>query len=198
MAAQPDKPPGPTATASLGIAQPIAEIPTARDAELEVISTESEATILVNQSVISRNGRAKIRLPPGLYTVSIARDGYRGAESAVVLMAGDRQSVTGQIQPLEAHGWRKFGIYALVFGAIAEGVAIFAHGEANKRFTGSNDFNTISGVEKGTQGFAIAMGIAGIAAITYDIIKNRHRVEAGPPTLLHPTQMGTAQDGAVP
>ena len=47
-----------------------------RTTQLEVISDPPEANILVNHISMARRGPAKLRLPPGLYSVALEREGF--------------------------------------------------------------------------------------------------------------------------
>jgi hypothetical protein len=44
-----------------------------------------------------RHGPPKLRLPPGLYSVALEREGFRGAKGAVTLVAGDHTTLTGTL-----------------------------------------------------------------------------------------------------
>ena len=191
--------PGPTAATpgpAAGAAVPASPIPSAsagpagldgaRDAQLEVIADPPEANILVNHISVSRRGPAKLRLPPGLYSVALEREGYRGAEGAVTLVAGDHTKLVGTLTETKTHGWRTLGFGLLVLGAASEAGGIYSHVEANNNRAGSADFNTYASWEKWTQGVAISAAVLAAASFVVDWAVNRDKADPGPPNPLLP------------
>jgi hypothetical protein len=157
-----------------------------RDAELEVNANPPEANILVNHISVGASAPVKLRLPPGLYSVALERDGFRGAAGAVTLIAGDHTAVMGKLSRVKSHGWRGLGHLFLVLTAVGEAGAIVGHVKANRSFAGSDDFNKFSAVEKGSQAAAISAATLTVACYVLDWLVNRDKVDAGPPGLLQP------------
>ncbi|HJX62901.1 MAG TPA: tetratricopeptide repeat protein, partial [Polyangia bacterium] len=93
-----------------------------RDAQLEVIPDPPEANILVNHISMARRGPARLRLPPGLYSVALEREGFRGAEGAITLVAGGHTTLAGTLTETKTHGWRYVGFGLLAVGALSGGV----------------------------------------------------------------------------
>ena len=156
----------------------------AREAQLEVIPDPLEANILVNHISVARRGPAKLRLPPGLYAVALEREGFRGAEGAVTLVAGDRTTLVGTLTETKTHGWRYLGFGLLALGAVSEVAGIYSHVEANNHRVGSADFNTYASWEKWTQGVAISMAILAATSFVVDWAVNRDKADPGPPNPL--------------
>ena len=157
-----------------------------REAELEVIPDPPEANILVNHISVATHGPVKLRLPPGLYSVALEREGFRGAEGAVTLIAGDHAALAGTLTETRTHGWNGLGHFFVVMGVLSEATAIAAHVEANRKIAGSNDFNKWSTTETWTQvGFGVMAGFAVICYIV-DWAVNVRKVDPGPPSLLLP------------
>jgi hypothetical protein len=163
----------------------------AREAQLEVIADPPEANILVNRISVARRGPAKLRLPPGLYSVALEREGFRGAEGAVTLVAGDHTTLVGTLTETKTHGWRYLGFGLLALGVVSEGVGIYSHVQANNYRAGTADFNTFSSWEKWTQGVAISMAILAATSFVVDWAVNRDKADPGPPNPLLPAPTET-------
>jgi len=155
-----------------------------RDAQLEVIADPPEANILVNRISVARRGPAKLRLPPGLYSVALEREGFRGAEGAVTLVAGDHTKLVGTLTETKTHGWRTLGFGLLVLAAASEVGGIYSHVQANNNRAGSADFNTYASWEKWTQGVAIGAAVLAAAGFVVDWAVNRDKADPGPPNPL--------------
>ncbi|MGA7740824.1 MAG: tetratricopeptide repeat protein [Polyangia bacterium] len=155
-----------------------------RDAQLEVIPDPPEANILVNHIAVARRGPVKLRLPPGLYSVALEREGYRGAEGAVTLVAGDRTTLVGTLTETKTHGWRYPGVGLIVLGVASEITAIYSHVEADRYRAGSADFNTYASWEKWTQGVAISAAVLAATSWVVDWLVNRDKADPGPPNPL--------------
>ena len=186
-------PPGSSA-GSAGSASSASSIPSAsvvpgavdgsRDAQLEVISDPPEANILVNHISMARRGPAKLRLPPGLYSVALEREGFRGAEGAVTLVAGDHTTLAGTLTETKTHGWRYVGFGLLAVGALSGGAAIYSYVAANNRAAGSTDYNTYASWAEWTQGVAISAAVLAATSFVVDWLVNRDKVDPGPPAPL--------------
>lgn len=161
-----------------------------RDAQLEVIPDPPEANILVNHISMARRGPAKLRLPPGLYSVALEREGFRGAEGAVTLVAGGHTTLAGTLTETKTHGWRYVGFGLLGVGVLSGGVAIYSYVEGDQKRTGSADFNTYASWARWTQGVAISAVVLAAASFWVDWLVNREKAEPGPPVplLQVPTQ----------
>ncbi len=161
-----------------------------RDAQLEVIPDPPEANILVNHISMARRGPAKLRLPPGLYSVALEREGFRGAEGAVTLVAGGHTTLAGTLTETKTHGWRYFGFGWLGVGVLSGGVAIYSYAEGDQKRTGSADFNTYASWARWTQGVAISAVVLAGTSFVLDWLVNREKVDPGPPVplLQVPTQ----------
>ena len=103
------------------------------EAELEVIPDPLQANILVNHISVATRGPVKLRLPPGLYSVALEREGFRSAEGAVTLVGGDHAALAGTLTETKTHGWNGLGHAFVVLGVLSEAVAIAAHVEANRK-----------------------------------------------------------------
>jgi hypothetical protein len=195
--------PAPSAgsAASVGSASSASSIPSAsaepgaidasRDAQLEVIPDPPEANILVNHISMARRGPAKLRLPPGLYSVALEREGFRGAEGAVTLVAGGHTTLAGTLTETKTHGWRYVGFGLLGVGVLSGGVAIYSYAEGDQKRTGSADFNTYASWARWTQGVAISAAVLAGTSFVLDWLVNREKVDPGPPVplLQVPTQV---------
>jgi hypothetical protein len=170
------------------VVAPPVEVP--RDAELEVIARPPEANILVNHISVGKSGPVKLRLPPGLYAVALEREGFRGAEGAVTLIAGDHTAVAGDLARVKTHGWRGLGHVFLVLGILSEGGGIVSHMLANRKFAGTDEFNRFSTMEKIDQAAAIGSATLAITCYVLDWAVNRGNVNPGPPTPLLPASGG--------
>ncbi len=180
--------PAPASAPSAPITAPV-EVP--KDAELEVIATPPEANILVNHITVGMRGPVNLRLPPGLYSVALERTGFRGAEGAVTLIAGDHTAVAGNLARVKTHGWRGLGTTFVVLGVVAETGGIVGHILANRRFAGTDDFNRFATIEKISQATAITSATLAITCYVLDWVVNRGNVDPGPPSLLAPASRGT-------
>jgi len=188
------------AAANAGSASSASSIPSAsaepgavdasRDAQLEVIPDPPEANSLVNHISMARRGPAKLRLPPGLYSVALEREGFRGAEGAVTLVAGGHTTLAGTLTETKTHGWRYVGFGLLGVGVLSGGVAIYSYAEGDQKRTGSADFNTYASWARWTQGVAISAVVLAAASFWADWLVNREKAEPGPPVplLQVPTQ----------
>ncbi len=181
--------PAPPVPVPTVVPAPPVEVP--KDAELEVIARPPEANILVNHISVGMHGPVKLRLPPGLYSVSLEREGFRGAEGAVTLIAGDHTAVAGDLTRVKTHGWRSLGTTFVVLGALAETGGIVGHILANRRFAGTDDFNRFATLEKIGQGVAIGSATLAITCYVLDWALNRGNVNPGPPSLLLPASRET-------
>jgi PEGA domain./Tetratricopeptide repeat. len=161
-----------------------------RDAQLEVIPDPPEANILVNHISMARRGPARLRLPPGLYSVALEREGFRGAEGAITLVAGGHTTLAGTLTETKTHGWRYVGFGLLAVGALSGGVAIYSYVEGDQKRTGSADFNTYASWARWTQGVAISAAVLAAASFWVDWLVNREKADPGPPVplLQVPTQ----------
>jgi len=172
------------APASLSVAAFPRNSDSARDAELDVFSDPAEANILVNHISVARRGPAKVRLPPGLYSVALEREGFRGAEGAITLVAGDHTTLTGTLIETKTHGWRTVGYVLLGLTVLSEAGAWYPHYKANSSLKGSDDFNTYSTLEKCAQGVAISSAVLAITSFVVDWLVNRDKADPGPPAPL--------------
>ena len=162
-----------------------------REAELEVIPNPPEANILVNHISVATHGPVKLRLPPGLYSVALEREGFRGAEGAVTLIAGDHAALAGTLTETRTHGWNGLGHFFVVLGVLSEATAIAAHIEANRKIAGSSDFNKWATTETWTQVGAISSFALAVTCYVVDWLVNRDKVDPGPPTMLQPAAKET-------
>ena len=180
--------PVPTATpaGTAASAFPAPNSDTSRDAQLEVIPDPPEANILVNHIAVARRGPVKLRLPPGLYSVALEREGFRGAEGPVTLVAGDHTTLAGTLTETKSHGWRYPGVGLLVLGVASEVTAIYSHVEADRYRTGSADFNTYASWEKWTQAVAISAAVLAATSWVVDWLVNQDKADPGPPNPLLP------------
>jgi len=78
--------------------------------------------------------------------VAIEHDGYRGAEGAVSLLAGDHVSVKVDLKPVKTTAARARTTF-VVIGVLGEAAGIGGHVMANKRFAGSPEHNSFSKME---------------------------------------------------
>ena len=155
-------------------------------AELQIASEPSEAKFFVNHMAVGAVSPVKLRLPPGLYAVSIERDGFRGAEGAVALIAGERSAVTGKLLRVKTHGWRGLGHVFVALAVLSEGSGIAGHILANRSFQGTDHFNKFSTMEKIGQGVAISSAVLAAGCYVADWLVNRKNFDPGPPGLLAP------------
>jgi PEGA domain/Anaphase-promoting complex, cyclosome, subunit 3 len=174
----------PTGTAASAFPAPNPDA--SRDGQLEVIPDPPEANILVNHIAVARRGPVKLRLPPGLYSVALEREGFRGAEGAVTLVAGEHATLAGTLTETKSHGWRYPGVGLLVLGVASEVTAIYSHVEADRYRKGSADFNTYASWEKWTQGVAISAAVLAATSWVVDWLVNRDKADPGPPNPLLP------------
>jgi hypothetical protein len=155
---------------------------------LHIASDPIEANFYVNRMAVGTRSPVHLRLPPGLYAVSVERDGFRGAEGAVALIAGDRAAVAGKLLRVKRHLWRGLG-HAFVATAVAgEAAGIAGHILANRSFQGTKQFHNFATMEKVGQGVAISAVALAIACYVGDWLVNRSNVDPGPPSLLAPIQ----------
>ena len=174
------------ALATASIAPPT---PVRAEAQVEVLTNPSEATIMVNKTTVGSQSPVKLTLAPGLYSVAIERDGYRGAEGAVSLLAGDNVSVKVDLKPVKTHGWRGLGTTFVVIGVLGEATGIGGHVMANKRFAGSPEYNSFSKMETIGQAVAISSAVLAVGCYVLDWLGNRKNVEPGPPFMLEPVKV---------
>jgi hypothetical protein len=160
-------------------------------AELEVIPDPSEANILVNHIAVATHGPVKLRLPPGLYSVALEREGFRSAEGAVTLVGGDHARLAGTLTETRTHGWNGLGHTFVVLGVLSEAVAIAAHVEANRKVSGSSDFNKWSAAETWSQVGAITTLTLAVTCYVVDWLVNRDKIDPGPPSMLLPAAKET-------
>ena len=165
------------------------EVP--KEAELEVIPDPPEANILVNHISVATHGPVKLRLPPGLYSVALEREGFRSAEGTVTLGAGDHAALAGTLTETRTHGWNGLGHFFVVMGALSGVVAIAAYTEANRKIAGSNDFNKWSTTETWAIAGAITALTLAVTCYVVDWAVNRGKVDPEPPGLLLPPEQET-------
>ena len=149
------------------------------DGELDLRAGDPLTSIYVNNEQVAADGHARLRLPPGLYGIKMERDGYRGAEGAVPLAAGDRKAFSGNIKPIKSHGWLSLGVGFTLLAGLAEGAALAGHFVGNKSFVGTDDFTLYKNVEFYGQ---ITAGVFAAIALTgyiVDAVLNRGHVEPG-------------------
>ena len=185
--APPAGPGGSTAVpayASAPVFQRAFDVP--REAELEVTPDPPEANILVNHISVATHGPVKLRLPPGLYSVALEREGFRGAEGAVTLIAGDHAALAGKLTETRTHGWNGLGHFFVVIGVLSEAGAIVSHIEANRKIAGSDSFNKWASAETWSQVGAITTLTLAATCYVVDWLVNRDKVDPGPPSLLLP------------
>jgi hypothetical protein len=176
---------GSTAVPSYASAPMVARAPDV-PAELEVIPDPPEANILVNHISVATRGPVKLRLPPGLYSVALEREGFRSAEGAVTLVGGDHARLAGTLTETRTHGWNGLGHTFVVLGVLSEAVAIAAHVEANRKISGSSDFNKWAAAETWSQVGAITTLTLAVTCYVVDWLVNRDKVDPGPPSMLLP------------
>jgi tetratricopeptide (TPR) repeat protein len=163
--------------------------PVRAEAEVEVVTSPSESTIMVNKTTVGSQSPVKLALAPGLYSVAIERDGYRGAEGAVSLLAGDHVSVKVDLKPVKTHGWRGLGTTFVVIGVLGEAAGIGGHVTANKKFAGSPEYNNFSKMETIGQAVAISSAVLAVGCYVLDWLGNRRNVDPGPPFMLEPVKV---------
>jgi hypothetical protein len=159
------------------------------EAAVELVTNPSEATIMVNKTAVGSQSPVKLTLAPGLYSVAIEHEGYRGAEGAVSLLAGDRVSVKVDLKPVKTHGWRGLGTTFVVIGVLGEVTGIGGHVMANRKYAGSPDYNSFSKMETIGQAVAIPSAVLAIGCYVLDWLANRRKVEPGPPFMLEPVKV---------
>jgi len=174
----------PVASAAISPPKPVRE-----EAEFEVATNPSEATIMVNKMKVGSQSPLKLKLPPGLYSVAIERDGYRGAEGALSLVAGDHVSANVDLKLVKTHGWRGLGTTLVVVAVLGEAIGIVGHVMANRRFSGSPEYNRFSQMETAGQAVAIPSAVLAIGCYVLDWLVNRNNVEPGPPFALEPVKV---------
>jgi hypothetical protein len=174
----------PLATASIPPPQPVRA-----EAEVEVVTSPSEATIMVNKTTVGSQSPVKLTLAPGLYAVAIEHEGYRGAEGAVSLLAGDRVSVKVDLKKVKTHGWWWLGTTFVVIGVLGEAAGIGGHVMANQQFAGSPKYNAFSKMETIGQAVAIPSAVLAIGCYVLNWLGNRKNVEPGPPFMLEPVKV---------
>jgi len=135
---------------------------------------------------VGTRGPVQLRLPPGLYSVAIEREGFRGAAGAVALIAGEHVAVKGSLLRVKRHGWRGLGHAFLAAALLGEGAGIAGHVLANRSFQGTDRFDRFSTMEKVGHGVAISAGVLAVACYVGDWLVNRRNVDPGPPGLLQP------------
>jgi hypothetical protein len=160
-------------------------------AELEVIPDPPEANILVNHIAVATHGPVKLRLPPGLYSVALEREGFRSAEGAVTLVGGDHARLAGTLTETRTHGWNSLGHAFVVLGVLSGAVAIAAHVEANRKPAGSSDFNKWASTQIWSEVGAITTLTLAATCYVLDWLVNRDKVEPGPPSMLLPAAKET-------
>jgi hypothetical protein len=158
--------------------------PARAEAEVEVVTSPSEATIMVNKAQVGSLSPVKLTLAPGLYAVAIEHDGYRGAEGAVSLLAGDHVSVKVELKKLKRHGWWWLGTTFVVVGVLGEVAGIGGHVEANRSFAGSPKYKLFSSMERVGQAVAISSAVLAVGCYLLDWLVNRKNVDPGPPFML--------------
>ena len=188
----PAPPPAPAAGPAGSVAVPAAapvvpralDIPGETEAELEVIPSPPEANILVNHVSVATRGPVRLRLQPGLYSVALEREGFRGAEGAVTLIAGDHAALAGTLTETKTHVWNGLGHSFLVLGALSGFTASIAYYEAGRKPSGSDAAN--KWYTATNWGVAALISTVALAVTCYVVswLVNRERVEPGPPSLL--------------
>ncbi len=156
------------------------------DGELDLRASDALTTIYVNDQQVAADGHARLRLPPGLYGVKMERDGYRGSEGAVTLVAGDKKAYAGKVAPIKSHGYLSMGVGFTLLAALAEGAAIGGHFMGDRSFVGSSDFTIYKNLEFYGQ---ISAGVFAAVALTgyiVDAVKNRGHVDLGRPYRVEP------------
>jgi hypothetical protein len=155
-------------------------------AELAIASEPEEAKFFVNRMAVGTRSPVQLRLPPGLYSVSIERDGFLGAEGAIALIAGEQTAVKGKLLQVKRHGWRGLGHAFVVTALLGEAAGIAGHVLANRSFQGTDRYERFSTMEKVGQGVAISAAVLAVACYVGDWLVNRGNVDPGPPSLLVP------------
>ena len=178
------RPEQPLATASIS-----PPVPVRAEAEIEVVTNPSDATIMVNKTKVGSQSPVKLALPPGLYSVAIEQDGYRGAEGAFSLLAGDHVSVRVDLKLVKTNGWWWLGTTFVVLGVLGEGAGVSGHIMANRRYSGSPEYNMFSRIETVGQAVAISSAVLAIGCYVLDWLANRKNVEPGPPFMLEPAKV---------
>jgi hypothetical protein len=156
------------------------------EGELEIAAEPSEANFFVNHMAVGTRSPVRLRLPPGLYTVSVERDQFLGAEGAVALIAGERAAVMGKLLRVKRHPWRGLGHAFVATALLGEAAGIAGHALANRSFQGTDRFNNFATMEKAGQGVAISAAVLAVACYVGDWLVNRGNVDPGPPSLLQP------------
>ena len=138
------------------------------------------------------NGRAEVTLPPGLYGVAVAREGYRGASGSIALLAGDHKTLSAPLKRVKNRGGAAVGVLFTLLAAGGEGVAIAGHVLADRSVVGTPDYDKYHQMELyGQIGAGCAAGVA-LVSFLLDIITNRGRVDEGPAYDLVPAATGAA------
>jgi hypothetical protein len=174
----------PLATAWIAPPQPVRA-----EARVEVVTSPSEATIMVNKTTVGSQSPVKLTLPPGLYSIAVEHEGYRGAEGAVSLLAGDHVSVKVDLRKVRTHGWWWLGTTFVVIGVVGEASGIVGHVKANQMLAGSQKYNQFSQMETIGQAVAIPSAVLAIGCYVLDWLGNRKNVEPGPPFMLEPVKV---------
>jgi hypothetical protein len=163
--------------------------PVRAEAQVEVLTNPSEATIMVNKTTVGSQSPVKLTLAPGLYAVAIEHEGYRGSEGAISLLAGDHVSVKVDLKPVKTHGWRGLGTTFVVLAVLGEAAGIGGHVKANQMLAGSQKYKQFSQMETIGQAVAIPSAVLAIGCYVLDWLANREKVEPGPPFMLQPVKV---------
>jgi hypothetical protein len=181
-----ESPPSTGAPPAIAPAPPGAGAPAVREAQLRLAASAQQASIYVNGERVSRDGRADLQLQPGLYGITVERDGWLGAAGSVTLQGGERRSYTAELRQLKTHGWMSVGALFTVLALAAEGAAIAGHVLADRQVAGTSDYQKFHQLELyGQVGAGSAAGIA-VLGFVIDYVINRGRVDEGVPFPLVP------------
>jgi hypothetical protein len=152
-----------------------------QEGRLMVVASVQPASIYVNGERVSRDGRADLDLPPGLYGVTVERDGFLGAAGSLTVGSGERRSYTAELRPIKRHAWNSVGALFTVLAVATEGAAIAGHVLADRSIAGSSDFQTFHALELyGHVGAGCGAGIA-VLSFLIDYLVNRGHVDEGAP-----------------
>lgn len=152
--------------------------------ELEVVAAPSDAVVLLNRMQVGTGAMTRVRLPPGLYTVTVQKDGYRAAEVGASLFGGERTRIETDLQRLKSHGWRWLGHFLVVLTLASESAAMVSRVNGQDEFEGSPDFKDDARAEKIFQAGAITFGTLAVGSYVLDWYRNRNRADEGAPALI--------------
>jgi hypothetical protein len=158
------------------------------EGQLVVVADVHPSTVYLNGELVNREGKIDLKLPPGLYGVTVERDGYLGTAGSVTLLAGDTRSFTAELKPLRSHGWRALGGLFVLLAVGAEGGAIAGHILADRSVANTPDFKTYHQLEVYGQVGAGCGAAVALLGFILDYVTNRGRVEEGAPFALQPVR----------